>query len=274
MKKFLKGLLWLVIVAGLCVGGYICWKGIEKADEYERAASLNSLVEEVRNAQDYVPYDQVSPCLYQATVAVEDARYYEHGAVDWKSLIRAAASQVIPWMPKSGGSTIAMQVVKNLYHQFESSPSWKISEIVLAHRLCQQYSKDEILSIYVNIINYGDDFHGISEAAWGYYQTSPAALSEGQATILAGIPQSPRAYELFENYENARAKQKVVLAAMVRSHMIDQAQSDAIYAQPCQPVSNGWIGMSSGMRLISFELPAAYTLIGQSFQPTLNFAAA
>lgn len=269
MKKFLKRCILLLLLAAIAFGGYLLWKGVDEADRYERMASLDTLVEEVRNREDYVPYDQVSPYLYEATIAVEDARYYQHGAIDYLSLARAMVSQVVPWMPKSGGSTIAMQVVKNLYHQFESSPSWKISEMVLAHRLCEKYSKEEILSIYVNIINYGDDFHGISQAAYGYYQISPAQLSQGQATILAGIPQSPVSYALFENFENARAKQQVVLAAMVRNHMIDSAQADEIFAQPCEPVRYELTGMNAGMNLISFRLPQRMTLYAQANRPTL-----
>lgn len=235
MKKFLKWLLLLILAGAIAAGGWFFIDGVQRADEYEARQSLSSLVEQVRSKPDYVPYDQVASSLYQATIAIEDARYYEHGGVEVRSLLRAAASQVLPFLARSGGSTIAMQVVKNLYQQFDGTPVWKAAEIVLATRLAKQYSKEEILALYVNIINYGSGFHGIHEASYGYYGISPAELSPAQATILAGIPQSPGYYQLSNHYEQAKAKQKLVLDAMVKNQMISQEEANAIYEQPNTP---------------------------------------
>lgn len=235
MKKFLKWLLLLILAGAIAAGGWFFIDGVQRADEYEARQSLSSLVEQVKSQPDYVPYDQVASSLYQATIAIEDSRYYEHGGVEVRSLIRAAASQVLPFLARSGGSTIAMQVVKNLYQQFDGTPVWKAAEIVLATRLAKQYSKEEILALYVNIINYGAGFHGIHEASYGYYGISPAELSPAQATILAGIPQSPGYYQLSNHYEQAKAKQKLVLDAMVKNQMISQEEANAIYEQPNAP---------------------------------------
>lgn len=240
MKKLFRWLFRLFLLLAIVLAGVAVWffmDGIQRADEYEAQQPLSALVEQTMARPDYVAYDNVASSLYQATIAVEDARYYEHGAVDVRSLIRAAASQVLPFIPKSGGSTIPMQVVKNLYRQYHATPIWKAAEIVLAHRLCEQYSKEQILALYVNIINYGDNFHGIHQASIGYYGVAPADLSVAQATILAGIPQSPSYYQLSNHYENARVKQKIVLNAMVRNKMISEQQAQEIYAQPNAPTA-------------------------------------
>lgn len=240
MKKVMKtlaGFVLVVVILGIGAGGVFLYAGIRTADEVERHGSLETLVQQVQSDSQYVPYDQIAPFLLESTIAIEDARYREHGAVDIPSLLRAAASQIVPGMPKSGGSTIEMQVVKNLYHQFDGGIEWKAAEIILAHRLFERYSRDEILAIYVSIINYGDDNHGIGQAASNYYGVHPSQLDQGQASILAGIPQSPEYFGLRTNFDNARAKQKLVLDALIRQKVIDQGQAEAIYAQDCEPVA-------------------------------------
>lgn len=235
--KFIKRLFLLVFALALAAGIWFFIDGIQRADEYEAKQSLDTLVNQVLTSPSYVAYDEVSPTLYQATIAIEDARYYEHGAVDLRSLARAAASQILPFIPPSGGSTIAMQVVKNLYRQYDGTLIWKAAEMVLATRLCDRYSKETILSLYVNIINYGDNFQGIGQASKGYYGVTPSELSAGQATMLAGIPQSPAYFQLSNHYEQAKAKQQLVLEAMVKNKMITQEQADQINAEPSQPVA-------------------------------------
>lgn len=232
MKKLLKTVLILLLLAALAFAGWFAWTGFHRADAFEAQESLEQKVSQVMSSPEYVPYDQVPQYLYQATIAVEDARYYEHGGLDYKAIVRAMISQVVPWMPKSGGSTIAQQTVKNLYHQYDSNPEWKAAEMVLAVRLEKICSKEEILSLYVNIINYGDNHHGIREASLGYFGIEPSQLSETQATLLAGIPQSPAYYQFSDHFAQAREKQKVVLQAMVRNKMITQEQADAIFEQP------------------------------------------
>lgn len=239
MKKLFKALIILILGCALGAGGWFLYDGVSKANLYEQREPLSSLVENVKSRDNYVPYEQVNPELYEATLAIEDARYFEHGAIDYKAMARALASQVLPFIPKSGGSTISMQVVKNLYGQYDGTVVWKAAEIVLAHRLEQQYSKEEILSIYVNIINYGDDHHGIHEASLGYFGVEPSQLTLAQSTILAGIPQSPSYFQLSDHYDQAKAKQLLVLKAMVRNNMISQEDADATYNEPIYSTDAG-----------------------------------
>lgn len=232
MKKLLKTVLFLLVCGALLFAGWFAWTGFRVADQFEASVPLEQKVQQVMESPDYVPYDQVTPFLYQATIAVEDARYYQHGGLDWRAILRAAASQVIPGMAKSGGSTIAQQTVKNLYGQYNAGPRWKAAEMVLALRLEKICTKEQILSLYVNVINYGDNYHGVLKASYGYFGIAPAALSQAQASLLAGIPQSPGYYQLSDHFEQAKEKQKVVLNAMVRNDMISSEQAQSIYQQP------------------------------------------
>ena len=107
-------------------------------------------------------------------MAIEDRRFYEHQGLDIIGLLRAAASQFLPDMVRSGGSTIGQQTVKNLYGLFEPTLEIKVAEVFLASQLNDLYSKDEILALYMNIINYGDGHIGITNAARGYFGVEPA----------------------------------------------------------------------------------------------------
>ncbi|UNT94336.1 biosynthetic peptidoglycan transglycosylase [Allobaculum sp. Allo2] len=232
MKKLLKWVLSLTVFAALAGTVIFFGMGIYTANEFESRESLFAGGSGRGNARLYA-VRRSFPMLYQATIAVEDAHFYSHQAVDLKALIRAGLSQIVPWMPKSGGSTIDMQTVKNLYGQYDGTPVWKAGEIVLATRLDKICTKDQILSLYVNIINYGNNFHGIRQAANGYFGVEPWELTDAQATLLAGIPQSPSALNPLVHFDAAKAKQEIVLRAMVRNDMITQEQADAIYEQDC-----------------------------------------
>ncbi|MCF0259636.1 MAG: transglycosylase domain-containing protein [Erysipelotrichaceae bacterium] len=232
MKKILKWILILLIAAGAFVCGAFLFRGWRDSKTVEQSAPLEQICQTVMSSENYVPYDQLPKDLVNATIAVEDARYYTHGAVDFFSAARAVASQVLPYLQKSGGSTIAQQTVKNLYQYYSGGLEWKGAELFLAIKLEKLYTKDEILALYVNIINYGDDYTGIREAANGYFQCAPIQLNMEECTLLAGIPQSPANMQLSNHFDAAKAKQKIVLEAMVRSEYITQQQADEIYARP------------------------------------------
>ena len=239
MKKILKWILFLVIAAVIFACSAFLYRGWQDSRTVEQAASLEQVCQKVMNSEDFVPYDQIPKDLLNATVAVEDARYYTHGAVDLFSIARAVASQFLPFLEKSGGSTITQQTVKNLYQYYGGGMEWKGAEMVLAIKLENLYTKDEILALYVNIINYGDEHTGIRQAAAGYFQCEPMQLNMEECTLLAGIPQSPANLQLSNHFSAAKAKQKTVLEAMVRNNYITQQQADEIYAQPIWYVAHG-----------------------------------
>ena len=192
---------------------------------------LDQMVLEVENKDTFVSYDEISSDLVHATVSIEDRRFYIHNGVDVIGVIRAIISQFSSKYARSGGSTITQQTAKNLYNMFAFNPLNKGCQMFMAWELEKLYSKDEIFTIYVNIINYGDENEGIYEASTHYFGLLPSQLSIAQASLLAGIPQSPSYYQLSTGYEYAKTRQYAVLQAMASCGYIDEVDIDWIWQQ-------------------------------------------
>lgn len=232
MGKIFKNLIITILLLFVSVCCFLGYRGFIGYNQITKDKSLFEVVDEVVSSDTFVPYDQLPKFLLEATVSIEDHRYYDHHGIDYIGLARAAASQIIPGMMQSGGSTITQQTAKNLYGMFDYDLDRKAAEFILAKQLDHNYSKEEILAIYVNIINYGDDYHGINAASWGYFGVAPIDLTDAQCAILAGIPQAPSYFQLSDHYENAKAKQQIVLNSMVKYGYIDKAQEEQILNEP------------------------------------------
>lgn len=230
MKRLIHILLVCVILAVLGFAS-IAFYGYRQYRSYSQQASISTLVSQVESQSNYVPYSDLPNTLVRATVSIEDRRFFDHKGVDYKGLVRALVSQVSDNLLKSGGSTITQQLAKNLYGAYDSSFSWKTAEFYFAKELEGRYSKSDIFALYVNVINYGNGYTGIYEASYGYFGLAPEDLTDAQCTILAGIPQTPSRYELttYENIENAKQRQELVLQAMIDKKYLNQAQADEIY---------------------------------------------
>ena len=191
MKKFVKFIFKLLLILVIAFVGIFFGKGYWGYLELTSSKSVDQAVSEVTSSPYFVGYDNISPELIRATVAIEDRRFYDHSGVDYIGLVRAAVSQFDNDLLKSGGSTITQQLAKNLYGMFDGSWDRKSTEFFIARYLEKHYSKNEILALYVNVINYGNNYTGIYEASMGYFDTDPENLTIAQASLLAGIPQSP-----------------------------------------------------------------------------------
>lgn len=232
MKRFFKFLFAALLTALICLSGWFVWKSYSDADQLESVYPLSEVISSVESKPGFVPYEEISPFMEAAIVSVEDARFYRHSGIDIIGLGRALVSQFIPFMDKSGGSSITQQTVKNLYGMFDAGVDWKGEEIILAMRLEKICTKEEILALYLNIINFGDGYTGIGQAASGYFGVTPMELTQAQASILAGIPQTPANFQLSDHFPQAKAKQQIVLNAMVRNDEITKAEAEEIFAEP------------------------------------------
>ena len=224
IKKIIK---WFCI---FCIG-FVCvvfGRGYLHYEELIREESVEDRVSEIQNTNNFVPFEYLPKTLVDATVSIEDHRFFEHNGIDYIGLGRAFASWFVPGMVESGGSTITQQVAKNMYTMFDSSLDRKVVEFFVANALERNYSKEEIFAIYVNIINYGDSHIGISEAASGYFQKSVLELSDGECTLLAGIPQSPVNYQLSTHYSEAKQRQSLVLQSMVENKYLTEEEANQI----------------------------------------------
>lgn len=193
--------------------------------------SIQEKVKQIKSRDSYVSYDEINENLLKATVAIEDRRFYEHHGVEYRSMARALYQNVVAREIRGGGSTITQQLAKNMYYTYQPSYLRKVSEIFTAYDLEKELSKKEILELYVNVINYGDNHIGIREASEGYFHKKPKDLTLDEATLLAGLPQSPANYQLSNHEDVARRRQIQVLNAMVRESMINEDEKMAVIKQ-------------------------------------------
>ncbi|MEH6449322.1 MAG: penicillin-binding protein 1A [Oleispira sp.] len=171
-------------------------------------------------------YEEIPSQFVHALIAAEDDRFFQHNGVDLKGLTRAAIQLVRTGKKKSGGSTITMQVAKNYYLSSEKTFSRKFTEILLALKIEQELSKEEILELYLNKIYLGKRAYGIEAAAQVYYGRSVSELELAQLAMLAGLPQAPSAANPINNPRRAKERRNYVLARMHTLDFIDQQQFD------------------------------------------------
>ena len=167
---------------------------------------------------------RVSPWMRKATVAIEDHRFYEHGGVDYEGIARAAWKDISAGEVVQGGSTITQQLVRNLYISKERTFKRKLKEACLAIKLSRRWSKDRILSEYMNQVYYGNHAYGIEAAAQTYFSKHAKGLSLDQSALLAGLPQAPTSYDPLHRPAAALARRDAVLRAMYEYGYIGAAQ--------------------------------------------------
>ena len=190
-----------------------------------------------------VPYSRLPRQLILAFVAAEDARFFEHPGVDISGIVRAFFRNLEAGHVVEGGSTITQQVVKRILLTSEKSFARKIREAVLAYRIDNYLSKEEILQIYLNNIFLGHGSYGVEAAAQEYFSKHVENLNLAEATVLAGIPKAPSRYDPYVNPQRAKERQAYVLKRMAEVGFISQAEADAALAQPIKlrPYRPQWI---------------------------------
>jgi penicillin-binding protein 1A len=167
-----------------------------------------------------VDSDQISPVMKQAIVAVEDRRFWEHRGVDIQGMVRAVWADIRSQDLVQGGSTITQQFVKNQYTQQERTVSRKLKEAALAWQLEQRWSKDRILTAYLNTIYFGNGAYGIEMAARVYFDKHAKDLTLPESALLAGLPASPGAYDPAANPGAAKVRRTTVLRLMLEQGLI------------------------------------------------------
>ncbi|MGE8200411.1 MAG: transglycosylase domain-containing protein, partial [Variovorax sp.] len=177
--------------------------------------------EERRNL---TPFASIPKVMKDAVLAVEDARFYDHGGVDYKGFLRAAVAS-LKGGRKQGASTITMQVARNVYLSSERTMSRKTYEILLALRLERQLTKDQILEIYLNQIYLGNRAYGFAAAAETYFGKPLQNVTVAEAAMLAGLPKAPGANNPVANPRRARARQLYVIDRMHETGFITAEQA-------------------------------------------------
>ncbi|QXJ26804.1 transglycosylase domain-containing protein [Actinomadura graeca] len=207
-----------------------------------------------------VPLDRIAPVARRAILAIEDSRFYQHGAIDSQGTLRALASNLSNGQVTQGGSGITQQYVKNLLLTTaesaaevraakEVSAARKIRELRYAVALEKRYSKDEILRRYLNIAYYGDGAYGIEAAARHYFSKPASKLELGEAALLAGVIRYPYAYDPVHHPGAARERRDIVLRRMAELGWLDKDAAEAAVREPIglrvQHVQSGCVTSSA-----------------------------
>jgi penicillin-binding protein 1A len=190
---------------------------------YAANGSLLGSIPAERNRQA-VKASGMSPWIRKATVAIEDRRFYEHGGIDVEGIARAAVADVRAGRVVEGGSTITQQLVRNLYISNERTVKRKLKEACLATKLDRKWSKDKILTTYLNQVYYGNHAYGIEAASRTYFSKPAHELSLSEAALLAGLTQAPSVYDPFVAPGRVIARRNEVLVAMLQTAGITPRQ--------------------------------------------------
>ena len=196
-----------------------------------------------RNNRTPVPSDRISDVMKDALVAIEDSRFGEHNGVDVQGTLRALATNLAAGSVQEGGSTLTQQLVKQTLAQTadtseerqaatEESVGRKLREARMALALEEEYSKDEILTRYLNLVYFGQGAYGVQAAARTYFSVDAADLTLPQAAMLAGLVQSPSVDDPITNPENGQHRRNQVLQRMLDLGQITEAEFAEVSAQP------------------------------------------
>ena len=178
------------------------------------------------NNRNQVSLDEISDYVEQAFIATEDRNFYRHHGIDLKAVARAIWVNLTHGRVMEGGSTITQQTAKNLYLTQERTLIRKIKELFYTFALERRYSKDEILTMYLNSIYFGQGATGIESAARTYFGKPASELTLAESAILASIPRRPSYYDPYRFPEHAKARQKVVLTQMVENGFITEEEKE------------------------------------------------
>ena len=224
IKKFIFFLL-LIIVGITCIIGKIGYDYYQKSLQEK---SFENRISEVENDSKFVKYDDLSKNYVDAVVAVEDHRFFKHGAVDFISIGRAIYTNISKKELQEGGSTITQQVAKNVFFTQEETIKRKSGELFASIDLEKNCSKKEIFAIYVNTAYFGNGYYGIKEASNGYYKKEPKELNLDEASMLAGVPNAPSVYAPTKNPDLAKQRQQHVLRKMLKYGYITQEEANSV----------------------------------------------
>ena len=212
IKKIIKILVVLIIIFIFSYYGIYFYASttnkldINSASGYYMYDANNELVD---GSSEWVKLDNISKDLINATISIEDKKFYNHKGFDFSRILKSLYVNITNKKTLQGASTISQQLVKNLFLDFDKTWERKVKEAWLTVRIESQYSKAEILEGYLNTINYGG-IYGIENASHYYFNKDSKDLNLAEASILAGIPKSPSNYSPLLNEKKAKERQKKV----------------------------------------------------------------
>lgn len=237
-------LLILILCGGVFTISYIMnideWRNFEPTDVANMQKSLRLLDKEGvsytmlsgTERRSYVTIGEIPEHVKNAFIAIEDARFYSHGGVDFVRIMGALVEDIKTGGIKQGGSTISQQLVKTATLVSTQNVTRKFAEIMMAFKLEQEFSKDEILELYLNLIYFGRGAYGVETAARAYFSKSCGELTIAEGAMLAGILKSPTNYAPHLDMQKSIYRRDTVLAQMLENGFISREQFDEAKASP------------------------------------------
>ena len=254
LRRFIRNHIWslstllILIGVGIFVGGFlVVWASTLRIPDlnsfeerivqqstkiYDRTGEilLFDVHEDVQRT--VIPYDEISHHIKNATIAIEDAEFYDHNGIRPLATLRALFLQPLRGKGVQGGSTITQQVVKNSVLTSERKISRKLKEWVLAIKIEQVLSKEDILELYLNESPYGGNMYGVEEASQAFFDKSAADVTLVEAAYLAALPQAPTFYSPYgNNRDDLDQRQNLVLNRMLQERFITQEEYDEAVAE-------------------------------------------
>ncbi|MEA4874905.1 biosynthetic peptidoglycan transglycosylase [Anaerorhabdus sp.] len=194
MKRLFAFIVLVTLIIGVNFVLPIVVKGVDMYQTALKDKPLTEYVNEIKSRENYTTLDDINPVFINALIHSEDTRFYSHPGFDLISLTRAFVTNIKEGKKAEGGSTITQQLAKNMYFTFEKKYERKIAELLVALELEKNYSKDEIIELYVNIINFGEDCFGIKTASIHYFNKLPSELNSAEIDALVYTIKSPNNY--------------------------------------------------------------------------------
>lgn len=228
IKKLFKLIFCIVFIPLFIIVSVITFQGYSLYKDVTNNISIENKVNDIKSNKDYISLNQIPDGIKNGTIAIEDHRFYNHKGFDIISTSRAIITNISNKKLVSGGSTITQQLAKNMYFSQEKKFSRKVAELILAYKLEKNYSKEDILELYLNVIYYGDGYTGVKNASIGYFNKSPKELSLYEQTLLVALPNAPSVYALSEENNYAYTRQKYVINAMVKYNYLTQDEANNI----------------------------------------------
>ena len=195
--------------------------------------SEGTLISETLPEKDsnYLTINQIPEQFKKAIISIEDKKFYEHGGVDYKAIVRAAKEFLVHRQITQGGSTITMQLARGIF--LNNGRSWerKVEEIFIAWDLEKKYSKDQILEFYLNNIYFMNGYYGIASASEGYFNKTPDQMDLSQTAFLCAIPNSPTYYDPLTHPDHTVERRNLILRNMLEDEVISQGEYDQAVAE-------------------------------------------
>ncbi|MEJ0053708.1 MAG: PBP1A family penicillin-binding protein [bacterium] len=237
------GAVWIALAPTPDIDSFATREISQSTKIYDRTGTILLYDLNTDTRRDIVSLASTSPYVQKATVAIEDADFYQHSGIRITSIFRAILADLTPGGLTQGGSTITQQVVKKSILTDEKSITRKVHEWILAIKLEQKYSKDQILETYLNEVPYGGSLYGIESASEAYFGTNAGGLSLAESAYLAAIPQAPTYYSPYGSHRaSLDARQALVLERMKELGFITDeeyaaAKAEVVTFNPQQPSS-------------------------------------